>query len=255
MEPRASNTSVELVFISSVAGGARSTDTSPGNDAGILSVGGGGCGISAMGALKRSQKPTTVIRALAAGKSVPVLPVVRVVSVRALSLVLGVFRDGGGAGVWHWILLSQKTPCHPSPQKHTETPAQLREPTRAPLLYSRPVTLSPGKTLEGAKRVEEGETAGLLLWKAGQRWPRCPLELCQQAGSTGTEFLTVASRRGDQGIHTCGSPYCQTDTSSNKHSHANDPHPIKTLASKDKATCPIRITPCLRRSSVPRWQP
>jgi len=56
-----------------------------------------------LGAFKSSLKPTTVISALAAEKNVPVLPVVRVVSFRALSLVLGVFSDRRGAGVWGWI--------------------------------------------------------------------------------------------------------------------------------------------------------
>jgi len=42
--------------------------------------------------------------------------------------------------------LSHKTPCHPSPLKQIGTPAQLREPTRTPSLYSRPVTRSPRKT-------------------------------------------------------------------------------------------------------------
>jgi len=46
--------------------------------------------------------------------------------------------------------LSHKTSCHPSPQKQMGTPAQLREPTRTPLLHSRPVTRSPRKAPEGA---------------------------------------------------------------------------------------------------------
>jgi len=62
------------------------------------------------------------------------------------------------------VQLSHKTPCHPSPQKQIGTPAQLREPTRRPLLYSHPVTRSPRKTPEGAKREEGGENAVLFLW-------------------------------------------------------------------------------------------
>ena len=69
--------------------------------------------------------------------------------------------------------LSHKTPCHPSPQKQIGTPAQLREPTRTPLLYSRPVTQSPRKTPEGAKRDEGGENADILLW--GSRATGAPL--------------------------------------------------------------------------------
>jgi len=71
------------------------------------------------------------------------------------------------------LLLSRKTPCHPSPQKRIGTPAQLRKPTRTPLLYSRPVTRSPMKTPEGAKRKEGGESAVLFLW--GSRATGAPL--------------------------------------------------------------------------------
>jgi len=60
--------------------------------------------------------------------------------------------------------MSHKTPCFPSPQKQIGTPAQLREPTRTPFLYSRPVTRSPRKTPEGAKREEGGENAVIFLW-------------------------------------------------------------------------------------------
>jgi len=90
--------------------------------------------------------------------------------------------------------------------------------------------------------------------KAGPRAPRCPLKLTEQAGPNGPESHAVASPWGDLGIHTCGPPYCQADKSSNKHSHANDPQSIRISASKDKATCPIRVTPCQRRRSVPRWR-
>jgi len=69
--------------------------------------------------------------------------------------------------------LSYKTPCHPSPQKQIGTPAQLWEPTRTPLLYSRPVTRSPRKTLESAKREEGGENAVIFLW--GSRATGAPL--------------------------------------------------------------------------------
>ena len=69
--------------------------------------------------------------------------------------------------------LSHETSCHPSPQKQIGTPAQLREPTRTPLLYSRPVTRSPRKTPEGAKREEGGENAVIFLW--GCRATRAPL--------------------------------------------------------------------------------
>ena len=91
--------------------------------------------------------------------------------------------------------------------------------------------------------------------EAGPRAPRCPLKLPEKAGPNGPESHTVASPWGDLGIHTSGPPYCQADKSSNKHSHANDPQSIKISARKDKATCPIRVTPCQRRRSVPRWQP
>jgi len=69
--------------------------------------------------------------------------------------------------------MSHETSCHPSPQKQIGTPAQLREPTRTPLLYSRPVTRSPRKTPEGAKREEGGENAVIFLW--GSRATGAPL--------------------------------------------------------------------------------
>ena len=69
--------------------------------------------------------------------------------------------------------MSHKTPCHPSPQKQIGTPAQLRESTRTPLLYSRPVTRSPRKAPEGAKREEGGENAVMFLW--GSRATGAPL--------------------------------------------------------------------------------
>jgi len=69
--------------------------------------------------------------------------------------------------------VSHKTPCHLSPQKQIGTPAQLREPTRTPLLYSRPVTRSPTTTPEGAKREEGGENAVIFLW--GSRATGAPL--------------------------------------------------------------------------------
>ena len=47
------------------------------------------------------------------------------------------------------------------------------------------------------------------------RAPRCPLNLSEQAGSNGPESHTVASPRGDLGIHASGPPYCQADQSSN----------------------------------------
>ena len=70
-------------------------------------------------------------------------------------------------------LLSHETSCHPSPQKQIGTPAQLRKPTRTPLLYSRPVTRSPRQTPEGAKREEGGENAVIFLW--GSRATGAPL--------------------------------------------------------------------------------
>ena len=60
--------------------------------------------------------------------------------------------------------LSHKTLCYPSPQKQIGTPAQQREPTRTPLLYSRPVTRSHRKTPESAKRKEGGENVVIFLW-------------------------------------------------------------------------------------------
>jgi len=74
------------------------------------------------------------------------------------------------------LLLSHKTSCHPSPQKQIGTPAQLREPTRTPLLYSRPVTRSPRKTPEDAKREEGGENAVMFfVGKPGHGRPAVPL--------------------------------------------------------------------------------
>jgi len=69
--------------------------------------------------------------------------------------------------------VSHETSCHPSPQKQIGTPAQLREPTRTPLLYFRPVTRSPRKTPEGAKREEGGENAVIFSW--GSRATGAPL--------------------------------------------------------------------------------
>jgi len=69
--------------------------------------------------------------------------------------------------------VSRKTPCHPSPQEQLGTPSQLREPIRTPSLYSLPVTRSPRKTPEGAKREEGDEKAVLFLW--GSRATGAPL--------------------------------------------------------------------------------
>ena len=80
---------------------------------------------------------------------------------------------GQGGGWGRWRCMSHKTPCHPSPQKQIGTPAQLREPTRTPLLYSRLVTPSPRKTPEGAKTEEGGENAVIFLW--GSRATGAPL--------------------------------------------------------------------------------
>jgi len=75
----------------------------------------------------------------------------------------------------HHSSLSHKTLCHPSPQKQIGTPAQLREPTRTPLLYSRPVTRSPRKTSDGAKRGKGGENADIFLWGSRATGaPPCP---------------------------------------------------------------------------------
>jgi len=60
--------------------------------------------------------------------------------------------------------VSHQTPCHPIPQKQIGTAAQLREPARTPLLHFRPVTPSPGKPPEGAKREKRGENAVDFLW-------------------------------------------------------------------------------------------
>jgi len=85
--------------------------------------------------------------------------------------------------------LSQNTSCHPNPQKQIGTPAQLREPTRTPLPYSRPVTRSPRKTPESAKSEEGDGNAVICLWgsratgaplspqadrASGPEWPRFP---------------------------------------------------------------------------------
>jgi len=69
--------------------------------------------------------------------------------------------------------LSHKTPCHPSPQKHIGTPAQLRDPARTPVLNSHPVTRSRRKTPEGSKREEGCENAVICLW--GSRATGAPL--------------------------------------------------------------------------------
>jgi len=111
--------------------------------------------------------------------------------------------------------LAHKTPFHPSPQKQIGTPAQLREPTRTPLLYSRPVTRSPRKTPEGAKREEGGENAVIFCGEAGPRAPRWPLKLTEQSGPNGPESHAVASPWGDLGIHNSGPPYCKADNSNN----------------------------------------
>jgi len=100
---------------------------------------------------------------------------------------------GSSTGAASSCFLSHKTPCHPSPQKQIGTPAQLREPTRTPLLYSRPMTRSPRKTPEGAKREEGGENAVNCCGEAGPRAPRCPLKLTEQAGPNGPESHAVAS--------------------------------------------------------------
>jgi len=91
--------------------------------------------------------------------------------------------------------------------------------------------------------------------EAGPRAPRCPLKLTERAGPNGSESHAVACPWGYLGTHTSGPPYCQADKSSNKHSRASDPQSIEISASKEKTTCPIPVTPCQRRSSVPRWQP
>jgi len=69
--------------------------------------------------------------------------------------------------------LSQKTLCHPSLQKQIGTPAQLREPTRTSLLYSRPVTRSHRETPRGAKREVGRENAVIFL--LGSRATGAPL--------------------------------------------------------------------------------
>jgi len=136
---------------------------------------------------------------------------------------------------------SLKTPCDPSPQKLIGTPAQLREPTRTPLLYSRLVTRSLRETPEGAKREEGGENADIFFCgEAGPRAPRCPLKLTEQAGPNGPEAHTVASPWEDLRIHTSGPPCCKAHNSSNGHTNANDPQSIKIPTSKDCATCPNR---------------
>jgi len=114
-----------------------------------------------------------------------------------------------------WPLLSHTTPCHPSPQKQIGTPAELREPTRTPVLNSRPVTRSPRKTPEGAKREEGGESADTFCGEAGPRAPRCPLKLTEPADPNGPESHAAASPWGDLGIHNSGSPYCKADNSNN----------------------------------------
>ena len=70
--------------------------------------------------------------------------------------------------------LSHNMSCHPVPQKQIGTPAQLREPTRTPLLYSRPVIRSPKKAPEGAKREEGGQNAVFFVGKPGHGAPLSP---------------------------------------------------------------------------------
>ena len=84
---------------------------------------------------------------------------------------------------------------------------------------------------------------------------RRPLKLTDRAGPNGLESHAVASPWRHLGIHTSGPLYCRADISSKKHSHEYDPQSIKIPASKEKATCPIRDTPCHPRRSVPRCQP
>jgi len=69
--------------------------------------------------------------------------------------------------------MSHKKPCHPCTEKQTGTLAQLREPTRKPLLSSLQVTRLPRKTPDGAKREEGGENAVIFLW--GSRATGAPL--------------------------------------------------------------------------------
>ena len=111
--------------------------------------------------------------------------------------------------------VAPNTPCHPSPQNQIGTPAQLREPARTPLLYSLPVTRSPRKPPEGAKREEGCESAVVFCEEARQRAPRCPLTLSEQAGPNGPESHKVASPRGDLGIPNSGPPFCKADYSNN----------------------------------------
>jgi len=84
----------------------------------------------------------------------------------------------------------------------------------------------------------------LLCGETGPRAPRCPLKLTEQAVPKGPDTHAVASPWGALGIHTSGPPYCEAEKSRNEHSHANDPQSINISASKEKATCPIRDTPC-----------
>jgi len=69
--------------------------------------------------------------------------------------------------------VSHITPCGPSPQKQIGTRAQLRKPTRKPLINSRLVTQSPTKTPEVAKREEGRENAVMVL--CGNRATGAPL--------------------------------------------------------------------------------
>ena len=69
--------------------------------------------------------------------------------------------------------MSLITPSGPSPQKQIETPAQPREPTRPPLLYSRLMTRSPRKSHKCSKREEGRENAVIVL--CGSRATGAPL--------------------------------------------------------------------------------
>jgi len=145
-------------------------------------------------------------------------------------------EEGGGGGA----RVSHNPLCHPGPERQRGTPAQPSEPTRTPLLYSRPMTRSPRKTPEGAKW-EEGrrERSYFVCGVAGPRAPRCPLKLSEPAGPNGPESHTAASPWGDLGIHTSGPPYCKADNARHVHENVNDSQSIKIPTSKNSATGPI----------------
>jgi len=83
-------------------------------------------------------------------------------------------------------------------------------------------------------------TQNVFGGEVGPLAPRCPLKLFEQAGPNGPESHTVASPRGDLGIHISEPLYFKADNSRKRRTNAKDPQLIEIPTSKDSATCPNR---------------